>query len=196
MPDQPTTSRDRLRQAITKVREAEQQLVTLEHAQTRARERSWQARSQLSDAQDALARSQRNEQHRLAEEFLNDGELADPIADAKSNVTTAQSEVDRLDKVEAALATEVDKVQSSLPQLRVNQYTIMAEIVSSSPEYQALLDQHNDAWMRLRSIRTALREVSTGLHGQMPQPLLDQQQRSEPLDIKLLLMLLSLFLGN
>jgi hypothetical protein len=184
MPDD-TASRTRLRTAIEKVRQTENQLVSLETAQVRARERSWQARSQLSDAQDALARSQRNEQHRLAEEFLqNDGELADPITDAKANVTTAQAEVDRLDKVETALAAEVDKVQASLRQLRVNQYAIIAEIVSSSPEYQSLIQSHRDAWKHLRTIKECLRAVTTACHGQLDQRYLDEVTRSEPLEIR------------
>jgi hypothetical protein len=58
----------------------------------------------------------------------------------------------------------------------------MAQIVCTSPEYQALIEQHTAAWQRLRTVKTALKTVQAALHGQMPQRLMDEAHRAEPLE--------------
>jgi hypothetical protein len=60
----------------------------------------------------------------------------------------------------------------------------MAQIVTTSEEYKALVAQHTDAWMRLRTVKEALRTVQSGLHGQLPQRWADEAFRSEPLEIR------------
>jgi hypothetical protein len=89
-----------------------------------------------------------------------------------------------LERVEPALAGEIDSVRSTLRQLRNNLYSAMAELVTGSDEYQQLLQAHTAAWMRLRTIKTALRTVTAAMHGQLPQRLMDEAQRSEPLDVR------------
>jgi hypothetical protein len=86
--------------------------------------------------------------------------------------------------VRAALAGEVEHRQASLRQLRNAQYAAMSEIVCSGAEYQALLEQHTAAWQRLRTVKTALKAVQAGLHGQMPQRVADEALRSEPMEVR------------
>jgi hypothetical protein len=59
---------------------------------------------------------------------------------------------------------------------------IVVELVCTSPEYSALLQAHTDAWMRLRSVKTALRIVSAGLHGYGTQSTMDEPHKVEPLE--------------
>jgi hypothetical protein len=73
-----------------------------------------------------------------------------------------------LEKVESALAGEVDRVQSALRDLRILQYTAVSELVRTSDEYQALIEQHAAAWRRLRTIKTALKTVTAAMHGYLP----------------------------
>ena len=180
-----TASRAELRSVIAKIEEAQQRLAALEQAQVRAREQSWHIASQLAEVRGDLQRVTSDERRRLAYEFVNDGELADPVADAKSRVATAQAESDRLTEVEAALAGEVEHTQASLRQLRANQYAAMSEIVCTSREYQALLEEHTAAWQRLRTVKMALKTVQGSLHGQMPQNLMDERLRAEPLEVRI-----------
>jgi chromosome segregation ATPase len=180
-----SASRDRLRDAIARVRQEQERLTSLEEAQTRAHDQLRDAEHALSDAESALQRVNRDEQSRLAYQFVNNGAVDDdPVADAKAIVTTAQAEVERLEKVETALASEVDRVQATLRTLRVTQYTIMTELVCGSNEYRSLIEAHTAAWQRLRTIKTALKTVSAGLHGQMPQALMDEALRAEPLEVR------------
>jgi YD repeat-containing protein len=183
MPD--TASRARLRSIIAEIEETQQRLAALEQAQTRAREQSWHMASNLAEVTDALQRVTSDERRRLAYEFANDAELADPVSDARSRVATAQSEADRLTEVEAALAAEVERTQSALRQLRANQYDEMAQIVCTSDEYGSLIEEHTAAWQRLRTVKTALKTVQSALHGQMPQSFMDEALRAEPLEVRI-----------
>jgi chromosome segregation ATPase len=175
-------TRERLRDAIARLQAEQQRLATLEAGQTRAHEQLRAAERKLADAQDALRHAERDEPARLAAQFIDGQTVDDPIADAKLIASAAQSEVSRLGRTEAALASEIERSQATLRSHRVVQYELMAEIVTSSDEYRLLVEQHRAAWKQLRSVKEALKVVSAALHGYLPQRYLDEVGRAEPLE--------------
>lgn len=192
MPDTATTLdhttntdlRNNLRSAISRLNQQQTRLQSLEEAKDRAHQQIFIAERQRSDAESALAEAERDEPSRLANSFINGTRIADggPVARHREQVASAQSEVDKLNAVEEALATEIEKVESSLQSLRVAHLTALSEFVVSSPEYHSLLAAHSSAWTHLRTIRTALRSVASGLHGYLPQHFYNQAERTEPLE--------------
>jgi chromosome segregation ATPase len=181
--DRPGALRDRLRQAIASVAAETERLTALEQAQERAHQQMWEAESRLAGAKGAQERAAREERQSLAYRCANNDALTDdPVAAAKVATEAAQAEVDQLQRVEAALAGEIDKIQPALRTYRANMHAAIAEIVIASDEYAMLIEQHAAAWKQLRSIKTALRAVVAGLHGQMPQRYMDEPDRSEPLE--------------
>jgi chromosome segregation ATPase len=151
--------RARLREIIARVAAEQQRLGNLEGGQSRAHEQLREANHKRSDAQDALRRAEQNEPARLAEQFVNGETHEDPVGDASAILTAARAEVDRLEKIEAALTGEISRSQATLSTLRVTQFAIMAEIVFASDEYKRLIAAHRDAWRALRSVKEALRAV-------------------------------------
>jgi hypothetical protein len=104
------------------------------------------------------------------------------VALATANVTSTTAEAAKFDKIERAISGEIDKLQITVRTLTHNVYAAMADLIVASDEYAMLRQQHADAWLRLRSVKTALRAVSSGLHGYMPQNLADIAYLSEPME--------------
>jgi hypothetical protein len=102
------------------------------------------------------------------------------VAKATATAAAFQAEVDQLSKVEAALADEIDKIQGSLRTLTHSVYQCMADVITASDEYGLLVASHTETWGRLRSIKTALRTVTQGLHGYLDQRHAEEAFRSEP----------------
>jgi hypothetical protein len=73
-------------------------------------------------------------------------------------------------------------VQFELRELKRIQYRLQAEFLLDSEEYQHLRAMHSDCWLRLRSVRAAMRMISEACHGQMVSPFDTEWNRSEPLD--------------
>jgi hypothetical protein len=67
------------------------------------------------------------EQARLVDAYVTNGRFdANPVASAQADFNAAQAEVDRLEKVEAALAAEIERFEAHLRHLRVTLYASMA----------------------------------------------------------------------
>jgi hypothetical protein len=176
-------TRARLRGVIERIRAEQAKLTSLEEGQTKAREQWHQASHRLSDAQDALRKAIAEEPSRLANAFVSNGAVEDdPVALANGKISAAQTEVSRLDKVEAALASEIERSQGSLRALRATQYELMSAVICGSDEYRLLIESHRAAWKQLRSVKEALRVVSTSLAGYLPQHYLDEAGLAEPLE--------------
>jgi hypothetical protein len=178
-----TNVRDKLRQSIDRLQTEQHHLANLEAGQTRAHEQLRTAEDRLAGAEMALERVVAEEPQRLAHAYVTNGEVdADPVASAQSEVNTSQSEVTRLKRIEAAVTGEVERSQSTLRTLRASHYAAMAELVCTSPEYLALVAEHAAAWMRLRTVKQALRVVQAALKGQLPHQYENEAVRSEPLE--------------
>jgi septal ring factor EnvC (AmiA/AmiB activator) len=182
--ERPTTDiRDRLRESIRRIQAAEARLAELEAGQSRAAEQLRTANGRLSDAVSALTRAQGNESVSLTNAFLRTGQaVTDPIASAQSIVNTETEAVTQLERVEAALTTEIERLRATLQTLYYTRLGCISQLVTTSPEYEQLLQDHKDAWHRLRSIKTALSILAGGLRGQSPQRLLDLILYAEPLE--------------
>jgi len=132
-------------------------------------ERSWAASSTLAEARAALQLAERDEGSRVAYEFLNDGELADPVADAKAAVASAQAEVERLDgRVKPALLDEAHYIERELQRLRTERAKAITLIIAASPHLQRLREEHKAAWKELRTVRALLQALLSATHGQWP----------------------------
>jgi chromosome segregation ATPase len=180
--ERPTTIRDKLRTATSRLQAAQQRLSELESGQERCQDQLREANQKLSDAEGVLQRRQDVEASRLASEYVSGRPSSNPVASAREHVTTCQAEVDRLERVEAALASQIQHTQSTLRVLRTDHLTALAEFVVTSPEYQSLVAAHSSAWHRLRSVKTALMTVTAAMQGNMPQRYMDEAYRSEPLE--------------
>jgi uncharacterized membrane protein YfbV (UPF0208 family) len=178
-----TALRTRLAEIILKRQETEQRLAALEAGQLKANEQLRNAHWQLDDAQSRLKVAQANQQSRLANAFL-DGEdqTDDPVISAKAALTASQDEINKYQTIEAALTNEAQKVSANLRAVRSIQHELIAELVSTSPEYQALIEAHKQAWKQLRTIKTALRTVTRGCAGYLPQNYIDEASKVEPVE--------------
>jgi chromosome segregation ATPase len=177
--------RDRLRDAIAARQAEEARLAALEEAQSKAHREMWHASSKLQDAEETLRRATRDEGQRRVYSYLNnEAPDTDPVAEATQIVNAARAEVARLEKLEADMAAEISRVQASLRDRRIVYHGVLAELVTHSPEYQALIASHKAAWQRLRTVKTALRTVTHGLHGHVEQRFIDEAEISEPLEIR------------
>jgi DNA repair exonuclease SbcCD ATPase subunit len=178
-----TALRTRFGEIITRRQETETRLSQLDTAQLKANEQLREAYSRLADCNEALQRAEANEQSRLANAFLDGAETADnPVLTAKAAVTAAEDDISKYNTIEAALTAEVSRVQSSLNAIRSIQHEVIAEIVSNSAEYQALIAAHKAAWKQLRTVKTALRTVTRGCAGYLPQNYIDEASKVEPLE--------------
>jgi hypothetical protein len=157
-------------------------LAALDDAATRARERSWHAASQLSEAKAELQRVTADEPRRLAYSFVNSDEAANPIGEARAYVEACQTEVAKVAEIEAALASEIVRAQSEAQRLRERRGQAMADTVCGSAEYHALIAEHRAAWAHLRTLKAALVAVRSALHGQAPQSLYFEIDSREPLE--------------
>lgn len=147
--------------------------------------RSRTAEYRLAAAREELRQAELGESSRIAERYISGAELRDdPVASATAACNALQGEVDRLTKIETAIAGELDHLQPRMRVLRSTHAAILGDMVLQSPEYAALLAAHKAAWRHLRSIKAALRAVAAGLHG-APQQILDAPSRAEPLDEKI-----------
>jgi chromosome segregation ATPase len=182
-PEPPDEPRARLAAVIGEITATQARLDALADARNRAREQGNAAASALYDSRAALRQAGRDERSRLAYAFVNaEGELADPVADARAAVSAAEAETARLDKIEAALIAEIGDVQAELNQLRTARDVAMSAVVCASPQYEALILQHKTAWQTLRTIKTALAVVERGLRGAIPNDLIAMASRSEPVE--------------
>jgi predicted nucleic acid-binding Zn-ribbon protein len=162
--------RARLREAIAAVAQEDARLDRLEDGHARAREESWHVRSQLVDAEDALRKAANDAPQRKVYEYLN-GDIAlaaDPVAEAETTAEAARREVARIDELETALTAEIQQTQYRVQALRRELYEAMAAVVTASPEYRALIDDHRATWRHLRSLKETLRVLHEALHGQYP----------------------------
>jgi DNA repair exonuclease SbcCD ATPase subunit len=182
-PSDSASLRHRLGEIITRRQETETRLSQLDTAQLKANEQLRAAYSRLADCNEALQRAEANEQSRLANAFLDGAETADnPVLTAKAAVSAAEDDISKYNTIEAALTAEVSRVQSSLNSVRAIQLELIAELVSNSPEYQSLIAAHKAAWKQLRTVKTALRTVTRGCAGYLPQNYIDEASKVEPLE--------------
>jgi hypothetical protein len=179
--DLPTELREKLRAAIAKRNAERQRLDSLSTAQTTAHTQYRHAQDKLHDANEELRRAKAEERSRLAYAFASGGQLADdPVAAATASVAAFEAEVDQLKRVESALSGEIDKLNGTVRTLTNAVYRCMADLVTSSDEFQLLIESQKEAFKQLRSIKLALRAVTEGLHGFQSQPLMDLAYLSEP----------------
>lgn len=179
--DQQAALRDKLRTAIERRNHEKKRLDSLETAQTTAHRQLRHAESKLSDASEELRKARNSERSRLAYAFASGGKLADdPVAKATATVAASEAEVDQLKKVEAALAGEIDQLQRSMRTLTHSVYQCMSDIVVASDEYQLLIASQKEAFVRLRSVKLAMRQVHQGLHGYLPQRFIEEAYLTEP----------------
>jgi hypothetical protein len=176
--------RDRLRDAIAKVNAEQERLASLEDAQSRAHQQLWHAESKLSDAKRALQRAQADERSRLAYAYVaNNSALQDDPRCRRTSRRQRRTRRGRATgKGRISIGREVDRVKFTLRQLHANRDMAMSELVCTSTEYQLFIQQHATALRQLPTVKTALKAVSAGLRGQLPQRFMDEPQRSEPLE--------------
>jgi hypothetical protein len=99
-----------------------------------------------------------------------------------TSVNSCAAEAAKFDKIEKAIAGEIDVLRGRVHTLTHNVYSAMTAVVINSDEYAMLIESHKAAWLQLRSIKTALRAVSSGLNGYMPANLNEVAYLSEPLE--------------
>jgi hypothetical protein len=103
-----TTARARLAGLITEIAEVRQQLATLDEVSTRARERSWHASSELTEAEAELRHALADQPRRLVHAFVDNSDApaadyADPVLAARHTATQARAEIDHIRRLADAL---------------------------------------------------------------------------------------------
>jgi hypothetical protein len=176
-------TRRRLRAAIADLDAANRRLAELEAGQQRANVQLRDARPRLSEATRDLEQAQRTAPNRLVDAFVGGAALAADDAGviaAEIEAKAAQVEVDRLDKLSAAIGEEIARVQSSMRLLRSTHLERSAAVIAASVEYAGLVAAHSDAYRRLRSIKATLRVVAGSLKGYASQSMQSEPYRDEP----------------
>jgi len=163
-----TGGRDRvdIRNAIAEVQRAEAQLAELERGQERARTKSWSAAGDVERAQETLAKLQAAERSRPASAWVEDDTVnASPIPTAEHALAKAREELQRINSVENALASELPKAANRLSDVKRAFFAELGTFVTESPEYARLCQAHRDCWTRLRTVRAALAVVNSACGG-------------------------------
>ena len=140
-------------------------------------------RSLLIAAESELQQTGRIEPERLASSFIA-GEIIDrlPIAEAQAAVDRAKSELARIEEIQQALESEIQRAQAHLRPRRDSMYEALADVVCGSPEFARLFSELDNAWARLRGLRKSFRAIQEALSGHMPGPLMSRWQTVVPLD--------------
>jgi predicted nucleic acid-binding Zn-ribbon protein len=175
--------REKLRTAIDRRDSERKKLTALEAGKSRVHDQLREVERRKRDAEDALHDAKNRESSWLARAYLYDNTLTDdPVAAQQANVNTLAAEAAKLDKISRAISGEIDQLQSTVRNAMHDVYRSMSAVVVASDEFQLLIESHRAAWKQLRTIKTAIRAVSSGLNGYCPQNFSDEAIRSEPLE--------------
>jgi hypothetical protein len=104
------------------------------------------------------------------------------LTETTTTIQHYRSEQDRLTEIDRALENEIAQAQVRLRQRRYDLHAVMADVVTQSDEYLALLEHLNAAWIRLRSLRIACSQIQSLLAGYLPHEFETRWQAVEPLE--------------
>jgi hypothetical protein len=179
-----STPRDRLRLAIASLTEEINRLNALTEAQHRARDQKHAARDRLIEAEADLDEAKQAEQGALAYAYVNNEPLSDGLlAEKQAELDTQARAVQRAERVEQAIEAEIAESERRLHEREHAKRSALAEVVTTSPEFNAVLKGLSEAWKALRTYRfVGIDLVLTACQGYAPNPLYSKLQAVEPLE--------------
>jgi len=124
----------------------------LEAALERAKEERRTATDLLRDAETKLERIKADNSTRIAYAFLNQEPDFDAVGPAEAVVEQARANLTRIEQIEEALGREIQDVESRLRTRHTSVKQALANVITTSPEFQVLFDERDKAWTRLRTL--------------------------------------------
>jgi hypothetical protein len=177
----PTVSPERaaLAAAVKAVKQTESDLLKLQAAADRARDKRLTLSSALADRETILIALRDNETARARQAFVNNRDDTSPLPAAEQTVTKVKTELSKIEALEDSIYAETEAVERRLSHQRHQLDEAIGTLLAASPELAALNREIRECWARLRSLRGAAAAVSHAIPFAAPHRVLDDWQAVE-----------------
>lgn len=180
----PGDNRAALRTALQAQAQAQQRVNTLEQALYRAHDDKIRAYGDLVITNNELRAAQEANPTRLAEQYVNAGAYtvaeAPALESAQQAHRQAQEHHDRIESIENEIQAELAHAQQAARSAEMQVKAALAHVLA--PQCTRLLNELDQAWMRLRSLRAVCELITHETGAQISQDWISRWQASQPLE--------------